>query len=951
MAVAALFFFFFLPALVFAQNCYESEGYCEVTIGAYYQYYPMSGYCRISGIYPPLRHLSLGGHDYTFVPKGTQNPLNLCQVCDPHYVSSGYVEPYQDSFSFDWSNLSGHVENCDNNECTYDACMPTGELNFSGQAISACQTTNNTIPCNDNEPCTYSDQCADGQCHGTAYSCPPPEQGIISQCNGNGCSYTPAPGYCQINGTVYAAGQLNPGNQCQECKPELSQTHWSNDNTNTCSDGNACTSNDHCAEGACVSTPYTCSDGLPCTVDVCDGNGACIYVVATGNCLISGTCYNSGDFNPSNPCQECNDYAGANYKTHWYNDASNTCPGGGTCMTFYRDADSDGIGGSESMLACTMQPGYMAQTGDCNDFDPQVSPLLPEVCDGKDNNCDGHVDEGLIRTFYRDADGDGYGGYKFTQGCSPDQGYVEVSGDCDDAAPAIHPNAQELPDGRDNNCNDQIDEGLAPAIPDTFQSTCYDAAGAVINPCPQPGQAFFGQDGDYVTLPHSYSKLGRFGLRLEDDAESWQMVRDNVTQLIWETKTLHDSVQNPDDPHDADNTYTWAEAQSMIAALNAANYGGFSDWRLPTAKELSFLADRTRVHQAIDSLYFPEMNNWDLWVWSGTEYSPSSTNTAFCVSFGWGYVEANSKTGKNFVRAVRGPQADFGIHLRNNGDGTVCDKDSGLMWQKEGPSTKKNWQTALQYCEDLTLANYTDWKLPDANELLSLIDYTQNDPAVSTSYLYNYTYSDNYFSSTTNAVSNGLWTAWAVDFNDGEIYYESKSFTGYVRCVRLDGSCLQVTTTTTTAPPLTTTTTLPPSTTSTSAPATTTTTSMPATTTTIPASTTTTAAPTLVELVSFTARAGDGQITLFWSTASELDTVGFNIYRAESKQGEYLQINTSMIPSHGSPFQGAAYEFVDENVRKLKVYYYKLEDIDLTGRSTFHGPVSAALRLMLGKSK
>ncbi|MCX5885280.1 MAG: DUF1566 domain-containing protein [Proteobacteria bacterium] len=103
--------------------------------------------------------------------------------------------------------------------------------------------------------------------------------------------------------------------------------------------------------------------------------------------------------------------------------------------------------------------------------------------------------------------------------------------------------------------------------------------------------------------------------------------------------------------------------------------------------------------------------------------------------------------------------------------------------------------------------------------------------------------------------------------------------------------------------------------------------------------------PTLITLSSFTTTPSDRAIILKWTTASEIDNAGFNLYRAESENGEYVKINSSLIPAQGSATQGATYQFVDENVQNRKTYYYKLEDIDLNGTSTLHGPVSAAPRV------
>jgi hypothetical protein len=109
--------------------------------------------------------------------------------------------------------------------------------------------------------------------------------------------------------------------------------------------------------------------------------------------------------------------------------------------------------------------------------------------------------------------------------------------------------------------------------------------------------------------------------------------------------------------------------------------------------------------------------------------------------------------------------------------------------------------------------------------------------------------------------------------------------------------------------------------------------------------------PTLIELSSFTASPSSRTVHITWSTASEIDNAGFNIYRAEAEDGEYIKINLSLIPAKGSSIQGAAYEFTDADVNNLKTYWYKLEDIDLNGISTLHGPVSATPRLIYGQRR
>ena len=113
------------------------------------------------------------------------------------------------------------------------------------------------------------------------------------------------------------------------------------------------------------------------------------------------------------------------------------------------------------------------------------------------------------------------------------------------------------------------------------------------------------------------------------------------------------------------------------------------------------------------------------------------------------------------------------------------------------------------------------------------------------------------------------------------------------------------------------------------------------TTTTIASTTTTTIPPTLISLDEFKAIAGNRKVTVIWTTASEIDNAGFNIYRSTEENGVYTKINAELIPANGSPSTSATYQFIDKPVKNRTTYWYKLEDIDLKGEATVYGPVSA----------
>jgi hypothetical protein len=86
----------------------------------------------------------------------------------------------------------------------------------------------------------------------------------------------------------------------------------------------------------------------------------------------------------------------------------------------------------------------------------------------------------------------------------------------------------------------------------------------------------------------------------------------------------------------------------------------------------------------------------------------------------------------------------------------------------------------------------------------------------------------------------------------------------------------------------------------------------------------------------------NGSVELNWKTVGEVDSTGFNIYRAESENGDYTKINSDIVSAKGSPTMGAGYAFADKEVKNRKTYWYKLESIYLNGTSTMCGPVSAA---------
>jgi hypothetical protein len=342
---------------------------------------------------------------------------------------------------------------------------------------------------------------------------------------------------------------------------------------------------------------------------------------------------------------------------------------------------------------------------------------------------------------------------------------------------------------------------LASPVPETGQTTCYDEVGNIINPCPSISEPFYGQDANYSINPMSYTKLEKNGGVLSKDSKLWAMVRDNVTGLVWEVKTDLDGKPDYSNPHDADNVYVWYnstnggyagtqgngvttfDTEEFINALNEDEFGGYTDWRLPTIKELDSIVNYNipSPGPTINPAFFPSTQSY--YFWCSTNYA-FDKDSAWAVTFYSGVNDHVSKNDFNrfYARAVRGEQSQA-AYVDNN-DGTVSDTSTGLMWQQDAPVIKMRWNEALSYCESLPLGGYTDWRLPTKKELRSLLDYSLDilyKPVINYDF-FPKTQTSFYWSSTSNAYATDA--AWGEHFADGYDYSSYKNVYNYFRAVR-----------------------------------------------------------------------------------------------------------------------------------------------------------------------
>lgn len=278
-----------------------------------------------------------------------------------------------------------------------------------------------------------------------------------------------------------------------------------------------------------------------------------------------------------------------------------------------------------------------------------------------------------------------------------------------------------------------------------------------------------------------------------------QTVTDTLTGLMWQkTPTVNNVTER-----------NWT--LSLDFCTNSS-IGDYDDWRMPNLREMLSLLDYYYYSLAVDTSAFLFLDTDDTVYWTSTNVD-GDDNSAWCVDIDSGITAAESKA-LNFywVWAVRDDDGNAAAEVArtgqsaslvnyddgyfdngviwpdarfvDNGDGTVTDILTGLMWLQDADAvTARSWASAVSAAAAAGAGDHHDWRLPNIRELESLLDMSQDDPCLPSGHEFTDMGSgDIYWTSTTYAGATG--SAWCIDLTDGSILTADKSVSRAVLPVR-----------------------------------------------------------------------------------------------------------------------------------------------------------------------
>lgn len=220
----------------------------------------------------------------------------------------------------------------------------------------------------------------------------------------------------------------------------------------------------------------------------------------------------------------------------------------------------------------------------------------------------------------------------------------------------------------------------------------------------------FGEDSDYQIFPPAFIVNGN------------GTVTDTVTGLLWQRSDGGEMT-----------------IENAVLYCDTLSLAGHTDWRLPNAHEAFSILNHQKANPAIDVNIF---SNTGAEYWWTSDRQANDNTKIWCTNAGGGIgnhlktetisAGAPNSTKKFHVRAVRDVIAPpvMAEHFTDNGNGTITDNLSGLMWPKTPDGNTYTWEQALSSCENFSFAGYDDWRLPNIKELQSLNDESRINPPV-----------------------------------------------------------------------------------------------------------------------------------------------------------------------------------------------------------------------------
>ena len=271
--------------------------------------------------------------------------------------------------------------------------------------------------------------------------------------------------------------------------------------------------------------------------------------------------------------------------------------------------------------------------------------------------------------------------------------------------------------------------------------------------CPVYGTYFFGQDAQYAAagfcMPHTLTAAGN------------GTVKDAYTHYEWQASSS--------------TAMNWTQANKYCSDLNNES-GSSVFWRIPNPTELLTIIDSGTSSPALGGIFTAKGHTF----WASEDNR--NGGNAWRVDEN-GALASVAKTTPNSVLCVRTNDYDAIENRFTATNETVKDNVSGLMWQKQ-PVASRTWAEALNYCEEVSTADKFDWRLPNRNELASLVNYEKSNGAISD---FPGIAEKGFWSSTSSLTGNEAWT---VDFETGKIEASDKTDIKYIICVRNDEPCL-----------------------------------------------------------------------------------------------------------------------------------------------------------------